>query len=99
MKLRRRDRRRRRHARLRGRRAPTILDWIVDRTTAAALRDRRRASARRVRLTAEYTSNRKQFDQPIAMFQAVGQRMADSYIDNEAVKLTMWQAATPPRRG
>jgi alkylation response protein AidB-like acyl-CoA dehydrogenase len=28
------------------------------------------------------------------MFQAVGQRMADSYIDNEAVHLTMWQAAS-----
>jgi alkylation response protein AidB-like acyl-CoA dehydrogenase len=28
------------------------------------------------------------------MFQAVGQRMADCYIDNEAVGLTMWQAAT-----
>ena len=45
-----------------------------------------------VRLTAEYTSIRKQFDKPIASFQAVAQRAADAYIDAEAVRLTAWQA-------
>jgi alkylation response protein AidB-like acyl-CoA dehydrogenase len=44
-------------------------------------------------MTAEYTKTRKQFDQPIAMFQAVGHRMADAYIDTEAVRLTARQAA------
>ena len=44
-------------------------------------------------LTAEYTKTRKQFDQPIAMFQAVGHRAADAYIDTEAIRLTSWQAA------
>ena len=44
-------------------------------------------------LTAEYTKARKQFDQPIATFQAVGQRAADAYIDTEAVRLTALQAA------
>jgi len=69
-------------------------NWIVDRTTAGVCAIAAGACQEAVRLTAEYTSNRKQFDRPIAMFQAVGQRMADSYIDNEAVTLTMWQAAT-----
>ena len=46
-----------------------------------------------VRLTAKYTSERRQFDKPIATFQAVGQRAADAYIDAEAVHLTAWQAA------
>ena len=46
-----------------------------------------------LRLTAEYTKTRKQFDQPIAMFQAVGHRAADAYIDAEAVRLSAWQAA------
>ncbi len=46
-----------------------------------------------VRMTAEYTSTRKQFDKPLAHFQAVGQRAADAYIDTEAIRLTTWQAA------
>jgi alkylation response protein AidB-like acyl-CoA dehydrogenase len=44
-------------------------------------------------MTAEYTSTRKQFDKPLASFQAVGQRAADAYIDAEAVRLTALQAA------
>jgi 3-oxocholest-4-en-26-oyl-CoA dehydrogenase beta subunit len=71
-----------------------ILDWIVDRTTVGLCAVAAGVCQEAVRLTAEYASNRKQFDKPIAMFQAVGQRMADSYIDNEAVTLTMWQAAS-----
>jgi alkylation response protein AidB-like acyl-CoA dehydrogenase len=45
-----------------------------------------------LRLTADYTISRKQFERPIASFQAVSQRAADSYIDTEAVRLTAWQA-------
>ena len=71
-----------------------ILQWIVDRTTTGLCAIAAGACQEAVRITAEYASNRKQFDKPIAMFQAVGQRMADAYIDNEAVNLTMWQAAT-----
>jgi alkylation response protein AidB-like acyl-CoA dehydrogenase len=43
--------------------------------------------------TAEYAKERKQFDHPLAGFQAVRQRLADAYIDVEAVRLSMWQAA------
>ena len=46
-----------------------------------------------LRLTAAYTTERRQFDKVIATFQAVGQRAADAYIDTEAVRLTAWQAA------
>ena len=52
-----------------------------------------RLLARRSELTAEYTKTRKQFDQPIATFQAVGQRAADAFIDTEGVRLTALQAA------
>jgi alkylation response protein AidB-like acyl-CoA dehydrogenase len=70
------------------------LNWIADRTTVGLCALATGACQEALRITAEYASNRKQFDKPIAMFQAVGQRMADGYIDNEAVNLTMWQAAT-----
>jgi acyl-CoA dehydrogenase len=51
------------------------------------------ACAEALRLTAEYTVSRQQFDRPIASFQAVSQRAGDAYIDTEAVRLTAWQAA------
>jgi alkylation response protein AidB-like acyl-CoA dehydrogenase len=71
-----------------------ILGWIIDRVTVGLCAIQAGVCQVALQTTAEYASNRKQFDKPIAMFQAVGQRMADSYIDNEAVGLTMWQAAT-----
>ncbi len=43
-------------------------------------------------LTADYTKERKQFDVPIASFQAVAHRAADAFIDVEAVRLTSIQA-------
>jgi alkylation response protein AidB-like acyl-CoA dehydrogenase len=71
-----------------------VLGWIVDRAVVGLCAIQTGVCQVALKTTAEYASNRKQFDKPIAMFQAVGQRMADSFIDNEAVSLTMWQAAT-----
>ncbi|HYZ92198.1 MAG TPA: acyl-CoA dehydrogenase family protein [Actinomycetota bacterium] len=48
---------------------------------------------RALELTAAYTTERKQFDRPLGSFQAVQQRAADAYIDVEAMRSTMWQAA------
>ncbi|MEX0875143.1 MAG: acyl-CoA dehydrogenase family protein [Actinomycetota bacterium] len=48
---------------------------------------------RALELTAAYTSERKQFDKPLGSFQAVQQRAADAYIDVQAMRWTMWQAA------
>jgi alkylation response protein AidB-like acyl-CoA dehydrogenase len=45
-----------------------------------------------VKLTADYTKTREQFGHPIAHFQAVGQRVADSFIDTTTIKLTALQA-------
>ncbi len=47
-----------------------------------------------MRITADYVSNRQQFDRAIGTFQAVCHRMADCYIDAAAINLTMLQAAT-----
>jgi alkylation response protein AidB-like acyl-CoA dehydrogenase len=46
-----------------------------------------------LRQTAEYTSTRKQFGREIGSFQGVSLRAADAYIDVEAMRSTMWQAA------
>jgi len=70
------------------------LAWILERANAALAWVALGVTEQALTLTAEYTKNRKQFDQPIAMFQAVGQRLADAYVDTEAIRLTAWQAAS-----
>ena len=69
------------------------LAWALERATTALCAIGIGVFDKEVRMTAEYTSTRKQFDKPIASFQAVGQRAADAYIDAEAIRLTTWQAA------
>lgn len=71
----------------------TIIEWLVQRTTAALALAQAGAAAAALALTAEYTKTREQFGKPIATFQAVGQRAADAYVDTEAIRLTAWQAA------
>jgi acyl-CoA dehydrogenase len=70
-----------------------IVDWIVERATAAVCATMAGVAETAVRMTAEYTKTRQQFERLIATFQAVGQRAADAYIDAEAIRLTAWQAA------
>jgi alkylation response protein AidB-like acyl-CoA dehydrogenase len=48
---------------------------------------------RALRIAAGYTSGREQFGRPIGSFQAVQQRMADAFIDVEAIRWTTWDAA------
>jgi alkylation response protein AidB-like acyl-CoA dehydrogenase len=70
-----------------------IVEWMVQRTTAALALAQAGAAAASLALVAEYTKAREQFGKPIATFQAVGQRAADAYVDTEAIRLTAWQAA------
>jgi alkylation response protein AidB-like acyl-CoA dehydrogenase len=74
-------------------RGAEVVAWIELRATAALCALAVGVCSEALRLTAEYTKTRKQFDQPIATFQAVGQRAADAFIDTEAVRLTALQAA------
>ncbi len=73
-------------------RGAEVLDWTIERATAALCALAVGVCEESVRMTAEYTKTREQFDRPIATFQAVGQRAADAYIDTEAIRLTAWQA-------
>lgn len=70
-----------------------VVAWITDRAVAAYCAVTAGVCEAAVRTTASYTSERRQFDTPIATFQAVAHRAADAYIDTEAVRLTAYQAA------
>jgi alkylation response protein AidB-like acyl-CoA dehydrogenase len=48
---------------------------------------------RALQIAAEYTTGREQFGRPIGSFQAVQQRLADAFIDVEAIRWTTWHAA------
>ena len=70
----------------------TVKDAVaIAQTAVAAVQLGTAAEA--VRLTADYTKTREQFGHPIAHFQAVGQRAADSFIDTLTIRLTVLQAA------
>ncbi|MEE4144072.1 MAG: acyl-CoA dehydrogenase family protein [Halieaceae bacterium] len=71
-----------------------IMGWTCERATAAICAHQLGASDFAMRLAASYTSERRQFDVPVATFQAVGHRMADCYIDIECLRLTTYQAAS-----
>jgi alkylation response protein AidB-like acyl-CoA dehydrogenase len=75
------------------RRGAEIAGWLVARGTVGLCAVQAGVAERALELTAEYARSREQFGRPIGSFQAVAQRLADAYIDVEAVQLTMWQAA------
>jgi alkylation response protein AidB-like acyl-CoA dehydrogenase len=70
-----------------------VLHWMVARATVGITAHQLGVLERALELTVQYARERKQFDRPIGSFQAVAQRLADAYIDVEALRLTMWEAA------
>ncbi len=73
-------------------RGDEVLGWILDRTLTGLAATALGVSGRALAMSAEYTTGREQFGRPIATFQAVGHRLADAYIDVEAMRLTTLQA-------
>jgi alkylation response protein AidB-like acyl-CoA dehydrogenase len=70
-----------------------VVEWLVTRATVGLCALQLGVLERALELTSAYARDRVQFGRPIGSFQAVTQRLADAYIDVEAVRLTMWQAA------
>jgi 3-oxocholest-4-en-26-oyl-CoA dehydrogenase beta subunit len=70
-----------------------VADWLVARATVGLCAVQAGVLERALELTAEHARTRVQFGRPIGAFQAVAQRLADGFIDVQAVRLTMWQAA------
>lgn len=70
-----------------------VLARLVERATVGSCAHQLGVLERALELTAAYAREREQFGRPIGSFQAVAQRLADAYIDVEAVRLTTWEAA------
>jgi acyl-CoA dehydrogenase len=73
--------------------AVEVARWLAARATVGLCAVQAGVLERALELTARHAREREQFGRPIGSFQAVAQRLADGYIDVEAVWLTMWQAA------
>jgi alkylation response protein AidB-like acyl-CoA dehydrogenase len=70
-----------------------IAEWLRRRGTVGLCAQQLGVVERALELTAAYTREREQFGHVLGGFQAVRQRLADAYLDVEAVRLTLWQAA------
>ena len=74
-------------------RGAEIVAWLTQRAVTASCAVQAGVSERALRMTAEYTTGRMQFDRPVGSFQAVHMRAGDAFIDVEAMQLTWWDAA------
>ena len=70
-----------------------VVSWLVAHGTLGRSAFQLGVLERALELTAQYAREREQFDRPIGSFQAVGQRLADAYIDVKGLRLTLTQAA------
>ncbi len=69
-----------------------LIDSVLRKATAIQCAETVGVMQQALAITAEYTSNRYQFDQPIAKFQAVQHRMADMLTDVEGARWTSYKA-------
>jgi hypothetical protein len=70
-----------------------ILSWLRPRMQTGISVMHVGVSDSAIRITAEYTTERKQFGVPVGSFQAVQHRQADGFIDLHAMRWTSWHAA------
>jgi alkylation response protein AidB-like acyl-CoA dehydrogenase len=69
-----------------------VARWMAERATVAYCATQLGVCDKALRMTAQYTTERKQFDRAIATFQAVQQRAADAFIDLDCVRMATWEA-------
>ena len=69
------------------------VSWILDRALLGLAAMQVGVCEEALRLAAEYTSQRTQFGKPLSAFQGVALKAADAYIDTEAIRVTVLQAA------
>jgi 3-oxocholest-4-en-26-oyl-CoA dehydrogenase beta subunit len=76
-----------------GESGPQVATWLTARATVGLCALQLGVTERALELTSAYARSREQFGKPIGSFQAVSQRLGDGFIDVEAMRLTLWQAA------
>jgi alkylation response protein AidB-like acyl-CoA dehydrogenase len=69
------------------------VDWILERAMVGLCALQVGVAEQALRMAADYTSGRHQFGRPLSTFQGAALRAADAYIDTEAMRVTMLQAA------
>lgn len=69
------------------------LDWVVPRVAACCGALQLGVIGEALKRVVAYTSERVQFGQPVAAFQAISQKTADCLIDVEALRSSLWQLA------
>jgi alkylation response protein AidB-like acyl-CoA dehydrogenase len=69
------------------------VEWTAERASVALCAVQVGVAEEALRRTSEYTTQRRQFGRPVAAFQGVALRAADAFVDVEAMRATLWQAA------
>lgn len=69
-----------------------IVEWLLERANVGHCALQVGVTEEAMARTAAYVTERKQFGVPLGTFQALAMRMADSYIDVEAIRSTYWLA-------
>jgi alkylation response protein AidB-like acyl-CoA dehydrogenase len=72
--------------------APGAVRWAYEHALAAACATAVGVFERAVQLTATYITERQQFKRPIATFQGATLKIADAYIDLQAITVATWSA-------
>jgi 3-oxocholest-4-en-26-oyl-CoA dehydrogenase beta subunit len=67
--------------------------WMLDRALVGLSAMQVGVAEGALRMAADYTSQRHQFGRPLSTFQGVALKAADAYVDTEAMRVTLWQAA------
>jgi len=71
----------------------TVWRWLEQQVLTATAAIQLGVAEEALRRTAEYTTERQQFKTTLCNFQSVAHRAANAYIDVEAMRSTLWQAA------
>jgi acyl-CoA dehydrogenase len=69
------------------------ISWTLQRALVGVCALQVGVAEEALAMAAQYSSNRIQFGRPLSTFQSASARAADAYIDTEAMRVTMWQAA------
>jgi alkylation response protein AidB-like acyl-CoA dehydrogenase len=70
-----------------------VTQWMLERALVGLTAIQVGVAEAALRMAADYTSQRHQFGKPLSTFQGVALKAADAYIDTEAMRVTLWQAA------